>query len=432
MVEILRYFSENIGFSRLMNGMWDMYSRHGRAFGAVRLDKPQPYEERAMSDFFKRDYYDQALIRIGLAEFERQMQMTFSDAPGLGVFLEGYFARPLTASAKFDKNQRKNHPTRDGLLTHIKAKLLPLYTNTDAEYWLKDMLSHMRRTYKLWAERFNAEESQVHSEIKHVCEALNALPHREYVLLADYSAKICGDSSALDFYGSHGQLFMRALSQRFGTNVPVFLEDSIHLYWQAGLLSNGVLNQVTVSGVLAYSNEADAACAHYDTMGEAHVLTLENISRYTRVDAHNNTVYVIENANVFALVCEKIRGVRATLVCAAAGMNAALDRLLTLCCESGAKVYYSGNFDPKGLTWGDMLYLRFHKNFVPWRYTKEDYETALKDAAAILPDEKKKVSLHNEAFASLLSTIRKNGKSAAQLPLAGILAEDIRRIQNGK
>jgi hypothetical protein len=76
--ECVSYFRENTGFARFMDGLLDMYVRYERCFGAVRLSEPNMDEERAVSEFFKRDYYNQALIRIGLADFERQLQKTFS------------------------------------------------------------------------------------------------------------------------------------------------------------------------------------------------------------------------------------------------------------------------------------------------------------------------------------------------------------------
>jgi uncharacterized protein (TIGR02679 family) len=428
--EIIRFFTQNAGFARLMDGMWDMYARHGRCFGAVRLLNPHDYEEKAISGFFKRDYYNQALIRISLAEFERQLQKVFPQASGLGVLLEGYFSRPMTSNMDDGKDRIR---VRDSFAMHVKSVILPQYEGTEAELWLREMIAHMRRTYRQWADKFILEPDTIIEQVKTVCNALNALPNDEYLLLSDFSAQVCGDSQALDFYGSHGALFLRALARRYGVNVPNQLDESIHLYWLAGLLSNGVLNQVTVSGLVAYGNgdEADAACAYYDNLGEAHILTLENISRFTRVETYKNKVFIVESATVFALLSERLRTLPCTLVCASAGANAALDRLLVLCFHSGADLYYSGNMDLKGLLLGDALHLRFGKRFIPWRYEKEDYEKALSENDALLPDEKKDVALHNEDFASLLSMIRKKGKTANHLPLVGLLAEDIHTYIGG-
>jgi uncharacterized protein (TIGR02679 family) len=429
MEKAVGYFTQDAGFTRLMDGMWDLYSRHGRCFGAVRLADPFAEEERAVSDFFKRDYYDQALIRISLADFERQIHKVFGVPAGLGAVLEAYYSRPLTQPRTEAKERTR---IRDSFTVQIKSAVFHLYEGTEAEAWLRDMMAHMRRTYKSWAERYITEPDAVIEQVKTVCNAVNALSQDEYMLLSDFSKEICGDARALDFYGSHGALFLRALARRFNTNVPTQLEDSIHLYWQAGLLSNGVLNHVTVLGALAYGDKLDGACAYYDSIGEAHVLTLENISRFNSVRAYGKKVFVLENADVFALLCELLRGFPCTVICAASGMNAALDRLLTLCTDEGAEIYYSGNIDIKGLMWGDMLYLRFHKNFVPWRYTKEDYELALTESETLLPDEKKELSLHNETFASMLSLIRKKGKTAGHLPLVNALAADIKKLIGGK
>jgi uncharacterized protein (TIGR02679 family) len=186
-------------------------------------------------------------------------------------------------------------------------------------------------------------------------------------------------------------------------------------------------------GLGAYTGgEEDAACAHYRGRGEAHVLTLENISRFTRVEAKGNKVFILENAVVFALLCERLRGTGCTLVCAANGMNAALDALLTLCCDGGAVLHYSGNMDLKGLGLGDNLYLRFGGQFIPWRYGKGDYELAQAESETTLTDDKRDLSLHNEAFASLLSLIRKKGKTATHLPLVELLAGDVRAHAGGK
>lgn len=429
MDEILQYFSQEAGFARLMDGMWETYARHGRCFGAVRIEAPTGEEERAISDFFQRDYFDQALIRVSLAEFERQLHKTFPNAPKLGVLLEAHFARPLTASSATAKERIR---IRDSFAVHVKNEILPAYERTPAAEWLNEMIAHMRRNYKPWAERFITEKDAVVAQTKVVCDALNALNDDAYVLLSEFSQEVCGDPHALDFYGTHGPLFLRALAKRYKMNVPAQLEESIHLYWQACLLSNGVLNQVTVLGLQAFVEDEDEACAYYNNLNEAHILTLENISRFTRVEAVKKKVFVVENASVFALLCERLRGINCSVVCAAAGMNAALDRLLFLCGDNGAKIYYSGNMDVRGLTWGDMLYLRLYKNFIPWRYSKEDYERALVTSEAMLPDEKKEVSLHNEEFAALLSLIRKKGKIATQMPLVDLLAADIKKLVGGK
>ena len=422
LTEIIQYLKSDSGFERLMNGMFDLYNRYGRCFSAVRLSRPTKDEEKALSVFFNRDYYDQMLIRIGLAEFERQLQKVFSYEAGLATILEAYFSRSLTTHSEpaLESNRYKDAFTRT-----IRDDVLPRFEDTPAADWLREMLAHMRRTYRQWADQFPHEPENVLAMISAVCEAVNALPGPDQLIrLSDFSARHLDNSRALDFHAPMGPLFLRALAHRYQASVPTVLEDSIRLYLQAGLLSEGVLSQVTVRGIKA----SDEACMFYDQLGEAYVLTLENICRLGEASAYGEKVFVVENPHVFSALCERLSGQNCTLVCAANGLNPALERLLELCTASGAAIYYAGNMDYKGLTLADKVYLRFGKLFVPWRYGKVDYELLFTGSDYLLPDDRKDLAMHNEELASLLSLLRKKGKSASSLPLVGLLAEDIRAM----
>ena len=419
--EIINYLRSDSGFERLMNGMFDLYNRYGRCFSAVRLSRPTLEEETAMSVLFKRDYYDQALIRIGLAEFERQIQKVFRFDGGLDAILGAYFGRNVSAQAEpvIDSPRYKDAFTRA-----IRDDLLPRFEDTPAAAWLREMLAHMRRTYRQWADQFPHEPEQVLNTVSQVCEVYNALPQEQLVRLSDFAAQHLGDPRMLDFHSLHGPLFLRALAFKYDASVPTILEDSIKLFLQARLLSDGVLSLVTLRGI----KSDDEACNFYDQLGEAHVLTLENVCRLNSARAYGDKVFVVENPHVFSAICERLSGLSCTLVCASDGLNPAMEYLLELCVNSGAVIYYAGNMDYKGLTLADKVFLRFGKAFIPWRYGRADYEMLFTGNDYLLPDDRKDLAMHNEELASLLSLLRKKGKSASSLPLVGVLAEDIRAI----
>ena len=422
LADVVQYLKNDSGFERLMSGMFDLYSRYGRCFSAVRLARPTREEEKALSVLFKRDYYDQALIRIGLAEFERQIQKVFSYEAGLDTVLTAYMGRPVTAPNEPLSND--SHRYKDAFTRTIRDEVLPRFEDTLAAAWLREMLAHMRRTYRQWADQFTHEPERVLAMVAAVCEAINVLPQGRLVRLSDFAHEHFGDSRALDFHSIHGPLFLRALAYRYDASVPTVLEDSIKLYLQAGLLSDGVLSQVTLRGI----RSTDDACAFYDRMGEAHVLTLENICRLDDVGAYGDKVFVLESPYVFSALCERLRGFNCTLVCAADGLNPAFERLLELLVKSGAALYYAGNMDYKGLTLADKVFLRFGKAFIPWRYGRADYEQLFTGSDYLLPDDRKDLAMHNEELASLLSLLRKKGKSASSLPLVGLFEEDIRSM----
>jgi uncharacterized protein (TIGR02679 family) len=420
--ECVAWLQQDSGFSRLMDGLFDMYVRYERSFGAVRLNNPSSDEERAISEFFKRDYYDQALIRIGLAEFERQAQRRFSHELTLSAILEAYTRRPLFL-------RRPDHKvTSNAFAMYLENDLTTRYVGTDAEMWVKDLVQHMRRSYRAWTEGYAINPASVTEPLEAICEVLTNLPFfsHERERLSDFAKRYINDPHAYDYNGKYGAYFMRALSKTLDVSVPVSAEEFSSLCWHAGLLSEGVLNRVLVRGLTAdFGGAPDEICAVYNKRREPHSLTLENMSGYTSVKAEGGKVFIIESMTVFSAVNEQTRDSNRTVICASNGLNAALVFLLDMLTAGGAELHYSGSMDYRGLSLADKIYLKYPKAFKPWRYDKSDYERIVSENDFYLPDSKKDMGLHNEDLASLLSYMRKKGKTAPQAALIKDLVEDI-------
>ncbi|MCL2840105.1 MAG: TIGR02679 domain-containing protein [Defluviitaleaceae bacterium] len=415
----LHYFTNDKGFDRLLKSMFEIYSRHGRSFGAVRLARPSSEEETAISIFFKRDYYNQALIRIGLADFERQMQKMFEIDTQLVTLLEAYVGRSL--HIKTDGRTGKNS---DEFTSGLLSGLAPLYENTPAYDWITEIIAHMRRTYRFWVDMYQEKPATVMTMITSVAEALNNLPKNSDTLirLIDFSQQYTGSPYVFNYSNAeYGQLFLRALAYHFGVGIPPNVEESLCLYLRAGLLAEGVLSHVTVYGLCV-----DEPYCH--DISQAYVLTLENLCHISQVKAYSDSVFIVENPQVYAGVYERLRGKKCTLICPMCDGMSTFLYLLRLLKKSSTKFYYAGNMDYKGLITADKLYLELGKNFIPWRYSRDDYERIISQSESLLPDEKKGLAMHNETLASLLSHMRKVGKTASSMPLVDFLVDDIRRI----
>ena len=430
--EALEYFKNGTGFTRLMDGINDIYIRYDRCFGAVRLSRPSPEEENAISVFFKRDYYNQALIRIGLADFERQAQKLFSPEFKLAELLEAYFGK---------RYSRKPGPRVTNIFSiHIEDKILPKYAGKAAEPWLREICTHVKRVYRFWSEMFAHEPQKVERTLTVICDALPYLPvaperadspggRGKAVRLSEFSRERTGDAETFCLPGAEAKLFLRALAKLYGRQCPTSPEDASALYYRAGLLSGGALNTVTARGLIARrGNAADEASAAYDKTNEAYVLTLENIDGFTSVEAYGGKVFIMENVSVFSAVSERARDIKCSLLCASGEFNPAFGRLLDLLSASGAKLYYSGDMDFNGLCLADRIYLAYPKHFVPWRYCKADYERFNAEYDPFLPEHKKDLGLHNEDLAALLSAIRKQGRVVSQSALIPDLVNDIRNL----
>jgi len=430
--EIVGYFSAKKGFDRLLRAMFDSYSRYGRSFGAVRLAHPSKEEEADISEFFKRDYYNQALIRIGLADFERQIQKIFDTKVKLGLVLEGFIGRPvLTREVKAGVQKYS-----DELTSAIYLHFMPDLEGTAAGEWFSEMTAHMRRTYRPWVDLYQKEPKKVLQMIKTVATALNNLPvdSPRLVCLEEFAKKHAGSPLAFETNEMLGQLFLRALSFCLETPHPCSTDDCTNLFANAGLLYNGMLSRVTAMGLNMFdeNGKPGTAAKVYNRRGQAFVLTLENLNSYARFSTAYGKLFVIENPLVYNAVCRQLSGTKCTVVCQMGGGTPAFLFLLKkLVKNEKTKIYYAGNLDYKGLVFADKLYNLLGKNFVPWRYNHRDYKALLEGETSLLPDEKKGLSMHNEELASLLSLMRRTGKTASTMPLLEKYVKDIKTIVGG-
>jgi len=423
--EIIQFFRSDSGYDRILHAMFDSFYKHGRAFGAIRLTRPSAEEESAISEFFKRDYYNQALIRIGLADFERQIMRNFSvdeSEISLGAILSEYVGK------KFEKSTGSDSQKPNTFASAILFEIIPKYENTPTETWLREITTQTRRAYRAYSEKYLSEPEAALNLIRETAEALNNIKTDGTLIpIAEFSEKFTGATDSFDFSGTHGILFLKALANRFDVPVPSYLEGRIELHLRAGLLSCAAVSSVTVRGLFAETDgQSDIVCDYYNNLNIAHVLTLENISKFTAVSAHGSKVFVVEDVQIFAKLCEILSEVKCTIICCAVGFSAAFVRLLKLVCGSNLSFFYAGNMDYKSLEIADKLYVEFGKNFIPWRYTHEDYAKIILPESTYLPDEKKNLAMHNDTLASLLSHMKKIGKTASSMPLVSLYAEDIR------
>ncbi|MCL2386737.1 MAG: TIGR02679 domain-containing protein [Defluviitaleaceae bacterium] len=427
--DIVQYFKADEGFSRVIGAMFATYMRYGRPFGAVRLENPSTEEESALSTFFKRDYYDQALIRIGLADFERQIHAFFSVSSeqlkdiSLETVLEEYTGQPIGIKVRHE-------PKMHTFSTMVLHEVLPKFIDTPAEPWLREIPTQTRRAYRKWSERYLYDAQEVTQMVTNVASVFNKLPAGDKLIpLSEFADKFANSPDALDFASLQGRLFLRALASKFDIPAPSTVEECISLHLRAKILSYGVLSYITVRGLQAkIDTNPDPVCATFDNLNQPHILTLENLSQLTEFSAYGNKLFIIEDPLVYAAICEKLGNFKATVICPTNGAGAAFMYLLNFFHNANLPIYYAGNMTFDGLALADSLYLQYGKSLIPWRYEREDFTEIISQNSYVLPDEKKKIAMHSEVFASALSHMRKAGRTASSASIISLLIQDIKSL----
>jgi len=407
MESIIGFFTESVGFERVLKLMYATYGRYERVFGAIRLTDPTKEEEEVLSSFFQRDYYNQALIRISLADFERQLLKKFPYAnTSLAKLLEVYNNMP----ALQQKRKKPKHVST--LSAAIAAELLPVFENTTAQEWLLDISRQTRREYRLLADLHYSQPEIAIERMQLVCNAINALPKGSLIPLAEFSETVSNKRDTYNFETPCGQLLLKALALNFEQITPTKTEDCIKLHLQAGLLSYAKISGVIIHGLSKKNTNA---------------FTLENLVNLEDFSTPAKKVLIFEEPVTFNAVCEHL-GDRALIAVHSigGGVSAALMFLLSKLAKKGVSFMFAGNFTFDSLIVADKLHKELGKAFIPWRYTREDYEYAVEaESGGAVLRERKHSSLNNDTLASILSLIRKTGRTASSLPLIEKYLNDI-------
>jgi uncharacterized protein (TIGR02679 family) len=109
-------------------------------------------------------------------------------------------------------------------------------------------------------------------------------------------------------------------------------------------------------------------------------LPLREVVRIDKAYTNGKVVYVVENSGVYSALLDLCRdfceeqGLKdiipnPPLVCTHGQFKLASLLLLDKLAASGTQIYYSGHFDPEGLSMAERLLLRYPGQAKAWHYT---------------------------------------------------------------
>ena len=106
---------------------------------------------------------------------------------------------------------------------------------------------------------------------------------------------------------------------------------------------------------------------------ETGTLTLTNLAGLTAGDSPSGKAYLVENQMVFTQLCDQAAHFHSPLICTSGQLTIAVIRLLDLLVSSGTELFYSGDFDGKGLSIAQQLLARYSDRLHLWHMTAADY-----------------------------------------------------------
>ena len=412
------FFKARPAYHRILELLLQKYRSFGRPAGTICLSDATSEECDAARALFGRTFSPP--LRIKTADFEAALQ----DTPFHGVILKEVL------ECYFDTVIQTKHQLVEQLDTQMLRIIEQAKNAIQSEVcrrWL-DALSHKQGDgYHLIRTSLGKGENAVYQAILQACKSLEWLEQHpaERPRLAVLSAHATSDPHALDTTSLGGKLFLHLLSVRMDTKSPATAEERAALYYNCGILCDSISSSVTQVGVHLYTDtEEHPAYRAFRLRNEVGTLTLTNLAGIKAASSPSGNAYLVENQMVFSQLCDQAPHFHSPLICTSGQPTVAVFRLLDMLVSSGTKLFYSGDFDGKGLSIALQLLARYPDHLYLWHMTAADYARCCSDVRL---SEASLALLHtcaNTALAPTAETIERKGYDGYQeLLLSELLAD---------
>jgi uncharacterized protein (TIGR02679 family) len=431
------FFTE-ANLSHLLAKLREKYIEVGRIGGQVLLENTTQVERREIASFLAKPPYADSNLKVKLVDVEKALQHSFNCT--LPELLVAFFPdQPLvTRQAKREAQAIHQAEFRVTLLSITHT----LPEGSQGKRWLEHGQHGQEWIFSRYKNLPVEEQERQLKLVRYIVRVLDQLPGpgapQRLALFAQHSS---GDPHMLDPGRAAGRLLLLALSDLANereesgyslANSPQDRAQALQLYSGAGLLVDMISSNVAVFNLAEAIYHNDMSDPLVQTAGKRIlILPMRQLLEWKRLVPANAQIFVFENPQVFEEVVTTLESTTAlpTLVCTSGWPSAAALTLLQLLLEESPdnRLYYSGDFDLKGLQIAAYLATNYPGRCHPWHFDTIAYEVALKaDGVEAGASELSLLNALPGVFKPLVTSMQAKQKWAYQEGIVQLLVRDVR------
>lgn len=380
--DMLKYFSQP-GFRRLFKAIRRKYQSLGRIGGKVQLRNLTSEEQEVLSGFFGRNLTRQSGLTADVAEVDIIIRES-RFAIGLAELLPLYFREEL-------RSNRAAALELEEQWERFFSEVEPYAARPKTRVWLQLLKEGRESGYRTLLRLYQEDRQEAARVLRTCLRALDELPvvTGERCRRPVFAARLTGNPHGLDRWTWLGRLLYLGMlyvldlppenggTEKAGAVNRYRAEKVRKVFRRAGLEEDDLSSNVIVAGLR--TKEADPRARLFESARENRsplILPLRFFEQETKWFPFD-AVYVVENPTVLSAVLDAWEEPGCPpLVCTSGQPSVAALWLLDELVAGGAKIYYSGDFDGKGLEIGVGLWKRYQEAFVPWLFDARAYENA--------------------------------------------------------
>lgn len=377
-------------YRRMLQAVWRKYESLGRIGGKAQIKQVSAEEAEAINAFF--GWYVKAgeTVSIPLALFEEELRLS---AFGIGLaelhrLLEG---KPLLS--RNEQRVLQDEAWRDLLGTVRRGA--DLASVPFIAEWLTGLEEGAAPGLRTLRELYHADPESAQAALMIVVRALlrlfgngrrGAVPAVRLPVLA---AKISGDAHALDGNQPAGRLLLAVLREQTTdrSDDPGLPEEELSVEAEDGSATLRIRETYRSVGILD-DDLSSIVHGYVPQPGRPplpEVWTLRQVEAAERLPVCSR-IFIAENPAIFSTILDTLdmpaekAAAPPALLCTSGPASAAAIRWIQRCLEvsgDACQLFYSGDFDLRGLSMGQALANLFPERFRPWCFDRETYLAAV-------------------------------------------------------
>ncbi len=430
--ELIANFKREKGFDRLFSLFIEKYKSYERIEKGISvvLQQPTLEEKRALSGFLGKDYTKNKSIKLTAAKMKKAiLQTKYAEVMETASFQDivaAYHGEPLVS--KREEEQR--------FFADRQAYFAVFEREAQSELFLK-LLEWIKHTkHNRFYQMYTQNKDFLSKVLDDINRAFALFPLKEDEYLAVFAANATGNPHAFDSNEQSGKMFLYALQiiysfERDSKIRDLNAEERSELLYEFQIMTDNLLNFVSIfyaQGKNRDGTENQLLKGAVQELAFFHLPLKEvvKLDQVTSASGHNR-VFIIENSSVAAQVVNELitHGHCETILSGNGQFKIATLKFLDAFVKNGGAIYYSGDFDPEGISMANRLKKRFGAQVHYWHYNVADYRLALSEEPISTRRLSQLTSIEDPELQPLIQAIRDTKKSGYQEKLLTSIITDL-------
>ena len=352
--EAVDYLKSNKEYTKIMKALKDKYRKTGKLTGKIQITEISK-EEGLLLGSIDHSLFDANKGSLSIKKFiDFFAQGKYEGIDFLKVLFE-YYGEDVLKTKKEVKEEL------DLLKERFFIEIFNEVKNHEFKMWLKAALEFKKYGYLAIAKSYKEDSRVLKDVLINIDKSFGVINSidEQYIPLAKFSSIVTKDSHYFDIDSFPGKLFISVLGYLYTIDTDR-AEGKNEALMKVKIIRDEISNFTITYGIIAINHKEEIkGYEWFRREREPLLLNIYNLNSISNIKAVYDRVYVFENPTVFYEVLKKTKGIPVTLVCISGQPNVSSLILLDKLTDGGAKIYYSGDFDPEGLKIASSLKYRY-------------------------------------------------------------------------